>query len=103
MSNFKEYFDSIWYSSLSAKLSVASFVVGTIISCLCLFTVVPIGEIALSALNTVGMFLILSGAFGGVKVTFDLLNTKFSNQINKLADEVRKQDTQPNEDNQPKD
>ena len=48
------------------------------------------------------MFLILSGAFGGVKVTFDLLNTKFSNQISTLADEVRKKDSQPNEDNQPK-
>lgn len=102
MSKFKEYFDSVWYSSLSAKLSVLSFIVGTVISCLCLFAVVPIGEIALSALNTVGMFLILSGAFGGVKVTFDLLNTKFSNQISTLAEEVRKKDSQPNEDSQPK-
>lgn len=84
-SKMVEYFDSIWYSSLTAKLSVASFIVGTVIVMVCLFAILPIGEIATSALQAAGMFLVLSGAFGGCKVTFDLLNHKFEGKISELA------------------
>lgn len=90
----KEYFDSVWYSSLQAKMCVVSFACGAAIIFLCLFTILPFGEIATSALQAAGMFLILAGAFGGVKVAFDLLNNKFTGQIadltSKLADAVEK-------------
>lgn len=92
LAELKKYFDSIWYSQLTAKLSVASFLVGAAIVCVCLFAILPIGEIATSALQAAGMFLVLSGAFGGVKVTFDVLNQKFSNQINALADKIKNKD-----------
>lgn len=89
ISKFLEYFDSIWYSSLQAKLCVASFVIGAVIVLVCLFAILPIGEIATSALQAAGMFLVLSGAAAGIKVAFDLQSQKFSARIDELIDKFK--------------
>lgn len=86
---FRDYFDSIWYSSLQAKIAVASFIVGTVIVMVCLFCILPIGEIATSALQAAGMFLVLGGACCGVKVAFDLQSQKFAAQIDKVMDKLK--------------
>lgn len=83
-----EYFDSIWYYSLQGKMAVCSFVMGCVISCLCLFKIPPLGEIATSAITIVSMFLVLAGALVGVKVAFDTQAQKFSAQIADLVGKV---------------
>lgn len=87
-----EYFDSIWYSSLQSKIAVASFIIGSVIVMVCLFCILPIGEIATSALQAAGMFLILSGAGAGIKVAFDLQSQKFSSQLNDMMEKMNEKD-----------
>jgi len=82
-----EYIDAMFYSSLQAKLAVASFLVGATMCLLCVFWVPPPGEISTSAIQATGMFLVLAGAAAGIKVAFDLQSQKFNAM---LDDTVRK-------------
>lgn len=91
-----EYFDSVWYSSLQAKIAVSAFLVGTIIVLVCLFAIIPIGEIGKSALEAAGMFLVLSGAGAGIKVAFDLQSQKFSAELDKVMAKLNKNDSNDN-------
>lgn len=88
----REYFDSIWYSSLQAKLAVASFASGVFIGCVCLFAIEPQGEISTSAISIVSELLVLAGALLGVMVNFDLKQRKFASFI---AEELAKKQDKP--------
>lgn len=97
-SAFKKYFDSIWYSSLQAKLCVCSFVIGAVVTLVCLFCVLPVGEITQSAIQAVAMFLVLSGAAAGIKVAFDLQSQKFSAKINEVMNKINNKNKNSYED-----
>lgn len=71
-------------------MAVASFVVGTILSAICLFIIPPIGEIAYSALSVVSEFLVLCGALLGVSLSFDVKLKKFESKIIKENNELNK-------------
>lgn len=62
-------------------MAIASFIVGTILTTICLFVVPPIGEIAYSALSVISEFLVLCGALLGVSLSFDIKLKKFENKI----------------------
>lgn len=81
----RDYFDSIWHYSLQGKMAVASFIMGCVIACVCLFCYEPLGEIATSAISIVSMFLVLAGALVGVKVGFDNQAQRFSAEIARLS------------------
>lgn len=80
------YLDSLWYSSLQAKMAVISFVVGSIIACVCLFHIEPLGEISTTAISIVSEFLVLAGALLGVKASFDHKTQQFEAELAKKAD-----------------
>ena len=85
MKRFWEYFDSIWHYSLQGKMATASFIMGCVIAVMCLFCYEPLGEIATSAISIVSMFLVLAGALGGVRVSFDHQSQKFAAEIERIA------------------
>ena len=68
---------------VQAVMAACSFMVGTIIACVCLFVIEPRGEITNSAITLVSEFLILAGALLGVKVVFDVKLQQFRNEIEK--------------------
>lgn len=68
-------------TKLQAILAIASFSVGTLISCICVFFIEPIGEISNSALGLTSEFLVLAGALLGIKVVFDNKLHKFEAEI----------------------
>lgn len=80
------YLDYIWFSSLQEKMAVVSFVVGSIISCVCLFNIEPLGEISTTAISIVSEFLVLAGALLGVKASIDTKTQKFKAELAKKAD-----------------
>lgn len=96
----REYFDSIWYSSLNAKLAVASFTSGVFIGCVCLFCIDPKGEISTSAISIVSELLVLAGALLGVMVNFELKQRKFASFI---AEELAKKQDKQNIENDEED
>lgn len=72
---------------LQSVLSVAAFVIGTIIGCVSLFVVPPPDEISNSALGLTSEFLLISSAMLGISVSFDYKLSKFrSNVIRNLED-----------------
>jgi hypothetical protein len=56
---------------LQGGIAIASFSIGALISCVCLFFIQPLGEIASSAIIIVGNFLVLCGGILGVKASTD--------------------------------
>ena len=87
-----EYIDAMFYSSLQAKLAVASFLVGATMCLLCVFWVPPPGEISTSAIQATGMFLVLAGAAAGIKVAFDLQSQKFNAMLDDVTRKMNKYD-----------
>ena len=57
---------------LQGEIAIASFVMGALISCVCLFFIKPLGEITSSAIIIVGNFLVLCGGILGVKASTDV-------------------------------
>ena len=57
---------------LQGGIAIASFVMGALISCVCLFFIRPLGEITSSAIIIVGNFLVLCGGILGVKASTDV-------------------------------
>ena len=57
---------------LQGGIAIASFVMGALISCACLFFTKPLGEITSSAIIIVGNFLVLCGGILGVKASTDV-------------------------------
>lgn len=86
----KDYFDSVWFSSLQAKIAIASFCCGVAIGSVCLFAIDPKGEISNSAISIVSELLVLAGALLGVQANFDHKQRKFANEIAEQL--ARKQD-----------
>ena len=70
---------------LQGQMAIASFAVGVIIACICLFIVPPPGEISTSALSIVSELFILAGALLGVKVSVDAKLQRFISQANDAA------------------
>lgn len=62
-------------------MAVASFIIGTVLCCVCLFFIPPIGEIAYSALSAVSEFLVLCGALLGISLNFDVKLKRFETKI----------------------
>lgn len=56
---------------LQGGIAIASFCMGSLISCVCLFVIEPLGEIASSAMIMVSNFLVLCGGILGVKASTD--------------------------------
>ena len=74
-------------TKLQGKMAVASFSVGVVIACICLFLVPPPGEISTSALSLVSELFILAGAMLGVKVSVDAKLQRFRSEVeNKLGE-----------------
>ena len=69
------------FTKLHASFAIASFSLGAVIACACLFIVPPPGEISNSAINVVSELLLLTGAILGVKTSFDLKLQKFKTEI----------------------
>jgi len=67
---------------LQGGIAIASFCIGAIISIGCLFFIEPFGEIASSAIITVGNFLVLCGGILGVKASTDI-------RLNKMEAELK--------------
>lgn len=70
---------------LQGQMAIASFAVGTLIACACLFIVPPPGEISTTAFSIVSEFLILAGALLGVKVSVDAKLQRFISQANDIT------------------
>lgn len=73
---------------LQGGIAIASFSVGTLISCVCLFVIAPFGKIDTSAISLVSEFLILCGALLGAKVAFDLKLQRFEGDLHKKVDDA---------------
>lgn len=75
---------------IQSAMAVASFSMGSIISCICLFVIDPLGEITNSALGIVSEFLCLSGGLLGISAAFNHKLRKFETSVNqKLMEEKR--------------
>ena len=73
---------------IQSAMAIASFSMGSIIACICLFVIDPLGEITNSALGIVSEFLCLSGGLLGISAAFNHKMKKFETSINqKLIDE----------------
>ena len=73
---------------IQAGLAIASFSVGSVIACICLFIVPPPGEITNSAISIVSEFLVLAGALLGIKTSMDWRLQKFEGEVTKRAEEL---------------
>ena len=58
-------------------LSLSSFTVGSIIACICLFLIEPLGEISTTAISIVSEFLIMASGLIGADLYFDTKLKKF--------------------------
>lgn len=76
---------------LQGKLAVASFISGVVIACVCLFVIPPPGEISTSAISITSELLILCGALLGIKVSFDVKQMRFEQEI---LDKIKKKDNE---------
>ncbi len=68
---------------IQSVMAIISFSVGTIIACVCLFVIEPLGSIETSAISITSEFLILSGALLGISASFDTKMNKFRAEIEK--------------------
>ena len=57
---------------LQGGIAIASFCMGALISCVCLFFIQPLGDITSSAIIIVSNFLVLCGGILGVKASTDV-------------------------------
>ena len=80
----------IKYNALTPKsvriqsgLAIASFSIGVILACICLFVIEPYGEIHSSAMGVVSELFILAGSLLGINVNFDLKMQKFKSEMEK--------------------
>lgn len=69
---------------IQSGMAIASFSIGVILACICLFIIEPYGEIHTSAMGIVSELLCLAGALLGINVNFDLKMQKFKNEIDMM-------------------
>lgn len=72
---------------MQGRLAVASFISGVVIACVCLFFIPPPGEISTSAISITSELLILCGALLGIKVSFDVKQMRFEQEV---RDEIKR-------------
>lgn len=80
--------NQIELTKLQGALAIASFTVGVLIACACLFLVPPPGEISNSAISIVSELLVLAGAILGVKTSYDIKFRKFEAELLNKADKT---------------
>ena len=66
---------------IQSNLAIASFTIGVILACICLFVIEPYGEIHTSAMGVVSELFILAGSLLGINVNFDLKMRKFKADV----------------------
>lgn len=76
---------------LQGGMAIASFTVGVVIACVCLFLVPPPGEISNSAISIVSELLVLAGAILGVKTSYDAKFVKIESDLRRKADKPDEQ------------
>ena len=76
---------------IQSIMAIASFSMGSIIACICLFVIDPLGEITNSALGIVSEFLCLSGGLLGISAAFNTKLQKFETSINQRLIEENKE------------
>lgn len=82
---------------LQGAMAIASFSAGTIICMVCIFFIPPLGEISSTAMMAVSEFLVLCGGLLGFKANYDTNMKQFRAQV---MEEIRKQSTQNNVENE---
>ena len=72
---------------LQGGIAIASFCMGALISCVCLFFIDPLGEITSSGIIVVSNFLVLCGGILGVKASTDAKITQIETRyVNRMGD-----------------
>ena len=72
---------------LQGGIAIASFCMGALISCVCLFFIDPLGEITSSGIIVVSNFLVLCGGILGVKASTDAKITQIETRyVNRIGD-----------------
>lgn len=72
---------------LQGGIAIASFCMGALISCVCLFFIEPLGEITSSGIIVVSNFLVLCGGILGVKASTDAKITQIETRyVNRMGD-----------------
>ena len=79
---------------LQGGIAIASFCMGALISCVCLFFIEPLGEITSSGIIVVSNFLVLCGGILGVKASTDAkitqIETRYVNRMGEHENEPTK-------------
>ena len=79
---------------LQGGIAIASFCMGALISCVCLFFIEPLGEITSSGIIVVSNFLVLCGGILGVKASTDAkitqIETRYVNRMGENENEPTK-------------
>ena len=71
---------------LQGGIAIASFCMGALISCVCLFFIEPLGEITSSGIIVVSNFLVLCGGILGVKASTDAKITQIETRhVNRMG------------------
>ena len=78
---------------LQGIIAVASFSSGVLIAAVCLFFILPLGEIASSAISIVSELLVLCGAILGVKASYDVKFRKFEAELQDVIEKEKQPTT----------
>ena len=81
---------------LQGGIAIASFCMGALISCVCLFFIRPLGEITSSAIIIVSNFLVLCGGILGVKASTDVRFKNLEMKVDHQEGHTEKPEPKPN-------
>ena len=81
---------------LQGGIAIASFCMGALISCVCLFFIQPLGDITSSAIIIVSNFLVLCGGILGVKASTDVRFKNLEMKVDHQDGHPEKPEPKPN-------
>ena len=81
---------------LQGGIAIASFCMGALISCVCLFFIQPLGDITSSAIIIVSNFLVLCGGILGVKASTDVRFKNLEMKVDHQEEHTGKPEPKPN-------
>ena len=81
---------------LQGGIAIASFAMGALISCVCLFFIHPLGDITSSAIIIVSNFLVLCGGILGVKASTDVRFKNLEMKVDHQEEHTGKPEPKPN-------
>ena len=81
---------------LQGGIAIASFCMGALISCVCLFFIQPLGDITSSAIIIVSNFLVLCGGILGVKASTDVRFKNLEMKVDHQEGHAEKPEHKPN-------